>query len=71
MRSRTFIAILLASIAQAKEPKAHQTGTLLQMDSAECGVDERQERCRGTGRYRLGSQENSRPAVSGIPPAER
>jgi hypothetical protein len=33
-------AIMLATIAQAKEPKAHQTGTLLQMDSAECGVDE-------------------------------
>ena len=33
-------AIILATIAQAKEPKAHQTGTLLQMDSAECGVDE-------------------------------
>ena len=31
---------MLATIAQAKEPKAHQTGTLLQMDSAECGVDE-------------------------------
>jgi len=34
------IALLLASFAQAKEPKAHQSGTLLQMDSAECGVDE-------------------------------
>ena len=33
-------AIMLATIAQAKEPKAHQTGTLLQMDSAECGVGE-------------------------------
>jgi hypothetical protein len=33
-------AIMLAAIAQAKEPKAHQSGTLLQMDSAECGVDE-------------------------------
>jgi hypothetical protein len=33
-------AIMRATIAQAKEPKAHQTGTLLQMDSAECGVDE-------------------------------
>ena len=31
---------MLATIAQAKEPKAHETGTLLQMDSAECGVDE-------------------------------
>jgi len=34
------IAILLTSVAQAREPKAHQSGTLLQMDSAECGVDE-------------------------------
>jgi hypothetical protein len=33
-------AILFASLAQAKEPKVHQSGTLLQMDSAECGVDE-------------------------------
>ena len=32
--------ILLASLAQAKEPRHYQTGTLLQMDSAECGVDE-------------------------------
>src|SRR6478736_6282156 len=34
------IAILFASLVQAKEPKVHQSGTLLQMDSAECGVDE-------------------------------
>ena len=41
MRSRIFIAaVLLASLAQAKEPKHYQVGTLLQMDSAECGVDE-------------------------------
>jgi hypothetical protein len=33
-------AILFVSLAQAKEPKPHQTGTVLQMDSAECGVDE-------------------------------
>jgi len=33
-------AIMLAAIAQAKQPKHHETGTLLQMDSAECGVDE-------------------------------
>jgi hypothetical protein len=32
--------IVLASLAQAKEPRHYQTGTLLQMDSAECGVDE-------------------------------
>jgi len=33
-------AMLFGSLAQAKEPKVHQNGTLLQMDSAECGVDE-------------------------------
>jgi hypothetical protein len=41
MKSKVLItAILLASLAQAKDPKVHQSGTLLQMDSAECGVDE-------------------------------
>ena len=41
MKSNIFIAaILVASLAQAKEPKTHQSGTLLQMDSTECGVDE-------------------------------
>ena len=41
MRSKIFIAaILFASLAQAKKPKHYRTGTLLQMDSAECGVDE-------------------------------
>jgi hypothetical protein len=41
MRTRILmIAVLLVSVAQAKEPKVHQSGTLLQMDSAECGVDE-------------------------------
>ena len=34
------VAILLTSLAQAKEPKRYQSGTLLRMDSAECGVDE-------------------------------
>jgi hypothetical protein len=41
MKTQVLVAaIMLATIVQAKEPKAHQTGTLLQMDSAECGVDE-------------------------------
>jgi hypothetical protein len=41
MRANIFIAaILVVSLAQAKEPKHYQSGTLLQMDSAECGVDE-------------------------------
>jgi hypothetical protein len=33
-------AVLLASLAHAKEPKHFQSGVLLQMDSVECGVDE-------------------------------
>ncbi len=41
MKSKILVTVILfASIAQAKEPKVHQTGMLLQMDSAECGVDE-------------------------------
>lgn len=34
-------ALLLASVAQAKEPKHYQTGRLLQMESVECGYDEK------------------------------
>ena len=34
-------AVLLASFAQAKDHKTYQTGKLLQMDSVECGVDEK------------------------------
>jgi Flp pilus assembly protein TadD len=41
MKSKVLITtILLASLVQAKAPKVHQSGTLLQMGSAECGVDE-------------------------------
>ena len=41
MKSKILItAMLFACLAQAKEPKVRQNGTLLQMDSAECGVDE-------------------------------
>jgi hypothetical protein len=34
-------ALLLVGLAQAKEHKTYQTGKLLQMDSVECGVDEK------------------------------
>jgi len=41
MRSRILTAmLLLAGLAYAREPKHYQGGTLLQMDSAECGLDE-------------------------------
>ena len=32
--------MLLAGMAYAKEPRHYQSGTLLQMDSVQCGVDE-------------------------------
>jgi hypothetical protein len=33
--------LLLASLAHAKEPKQYQSGVLLQMDSVQCGFDEK------------------------------
>src|SRR5579863_6097590 len=43
MRYKLFVlaSILLAATAYAKEPKAYQSGKLLQMDSVKCGVDEK------------------------------
>lgn len=42
MRSRIILCVLvLASVAFAREPKAYQTGKLLQMDSVNCGTDEK------------------------------
>jgi hypothetical protein len=42
MRRNLFLCLLfLATFAFAKEPKAYQTGKLLQMDSVACGVDEK------------------------------
>src|SRR6266849_9552313 len=41
MRFKVFMAaVLLVSLAHAKEPKHYQSGVLLQMDSVECGFDE-------------------------------
>ena len=41
MRSRILTMMLLtASVAFAREPKHYESGTLLQMDSVECGIDE-------------------------------
>jgi hypothetical protein len=40
-QSLVLTSILLAGTAYAKEPKAYQSGTLLQMDSVQCGVDEK------------------------------
>src|SRR5579863_4594756 len=43
MRYKLFVlaSILLAATAYAKEPKAYQSGKLLQMDSVQCGMDEK------------------------------
>jgi len=39
-QSLLILPLLLAGLAQAKEPKPLHSGTLLRMDSTECGVDE-------------------------------
>lgn len=43
MRQKSlFLAVIfLAATAFAKEPRVYQTGQLLQMDSVQCGVDEK------------------------------
>jgi hypothetical protein len=42
MKFKLFLAAaLLVSVAHAKEQKHYQSGQLLQMDSVECGVDEK------------------------------
>jgi hypothetical protein len=35
------LAVMIVSSAHAKEPKKHEAGELLQMDSVECGYDEK------------------------------
>jgi len=40
-KSLVLASLLLAATAYAKEPKAYQSGKLLQMDSVNCGVDEK------------------------------
>jgi hypothetical protein len=39
-KSLVLASLLLAAAAYAKEPKAYQDGTLLQMDAAQCRADE-------------------------------
>ena len=45
MKSRIVLAfltaLLLAAATEAKEPKRYQSGQLLQMDSVQCGMDEK------------------------------
>jgi hypothetical protein len=41
MKTKLAVAIiLLGTMAQAKEPKPYQSGTLSEMDSVKCGTDE-------------------------------
>jgi hypothetical protein len=40
-KSLVLASVLLAATAHAKEPKAYQSGKLLQMASVKCGVDEK------------------------------
>ena len=42
MRLRFFLAIMLVAVlAQAKEPKHYQSGKLLKMESVKCGTDQK------------------------------
>jgi hypothetical protein len=42
MRFNLLLAVMfLTGLSHAREPKPYQSGTLLQMDSVECGVDEK------------------------------
>jgi hypothetical protein len=43
MRYKTLVLalMLMAAVAYAKEPRAYQSGKLLQMDSVQCGIDEK------------------------------
>src|SRR5579863_4921443 len=40
-KSLMLASLFLAATAYAKEPRAYQSGKLLQMDSVQCGVDEK------------------------------
>src|SRR6202051_2398931 len=40
-KSLVLASMLLAAAAYAKEPRAYQSGKLLQMDSVNCGVEEK------------------------------
>lgn len=41
MKYKSLIGIMLvASVMQGKDVKAHESGTLVQMESVECGIDE-------------------------------
>jgi hypothetical protein len=40
-KSLLLASIMLTATAYAKQPRAYQSGKLLQMDSVQCGVDER------------------------------
>ena len=41
MKRIALFALLCASFAYARDPRAPQSGTLLQMDSVECGTDQK------------------------------
>jgi len=64
--------IMLASFAHAKEPKHFQTGELLQMDSAECGYDEKSGKSFAGEMLGTDSGHKKRMlALPGIHPAKR
>jgi hypothetical protein len=60
-KSLVLASILLAASAYAKEPKAYQSGKLLQMDSVSCSVDENDGKNAGE-MIETGSDHNQTPA---------
>lgn len=42
LKSALWVVVVLTVAAYAKEPKHYQTGKLLQMDSAQCGMSEKE-----------------------------
>lgn len=69
-------SILLAATAYGKEPKAYQSGKLLQMDAVSCGAQKTQElRCQeyvlqtDTLDYRIRSRDAKHPVL--LPVGER
>ena len=74
MRIRYLLALaLLATVANAKEPKHYQSGKLIKMQSVKCGTDAKD--AKSLAGEMLGTDfsahENPRIALSGIHAAEQ
>jgi hypothetical protein len=64
------LALFSVALAHAKDQKARESGTLLQMDSVECGADEKSGKSFAgeISGCRRGSSEDSRATLPGVHP---